>query len=76
VALRFYRLQKISEAPIDLEQGEAKPLKGPIEVATGGFAEEQQVSLSTLIEKLNDRFGTSFTQADQLFFDQVTETAI
>ncbi len=31
--------------------------------------------LSSLINKLNERFGTQFTPADQLFFDQVTETA-
>lgn len=76
VALRFYRLQKISEGAIDLEQGEAEPLKGPTEVATGGSGEDEQVTLSRLIDRLNDRFGTTFTQADQLFFDQVAETAI
>ena len=75
VALRFYRLQKISEAKIDLEQGEADPLKGPTEVGTGGFSEEQEVYLSSLIDQLNERFGTEFTQADQLFFDQVAEAA-
>ena len=32
--------------------------------------------LSQLIDKLNDRFGTDFKPADQLFFDQVTEAAI
>jgi type I restriction enzyme R subunit len=74
VALRFYRLQKISEGSIDLEQGEGEPLKGPTEVGTG-FAEDKEVALSTLVDKLNDRFGTDFTQADQLFFDQVAEAA-
>jgi type I restriction enzyme R subunit len=34
------------------------------------------VQLSTLVNKLNERFGTEFTLADQLFFDQVIETAI
>jgi type I restriction enzyme R subunit len=28
-----------------------------------------------LVERLNERFGTEFTPADQLFFDQVCETA-
>lgn len=67
--------QKISEGKIDLEQGEAEPLKGPTEVGTGGFSEEQEVYLSSLIDQLNERFGTEFTQADQLFFDQVAEAA-
>lgn len=75
VALRFYRLQKMSEGKIDLEAGEAEPLKGPTEVGTGGFAEDQAIFLSSLIDQLNERFGTEFTQADQLFFDQVAEAA-
>ena len=29
-----------------------------------------------LVNKLNERFGTEFTLADQLFFDQVIETAM
>jgi type I restriction enzyme R subunit len=37
VALKFYRLQKISEGGIDLSRGEAEPLKGPTEVGTGRF---------------------------------------
>lgn len=75
VALRFYRLQKISEGGINLEQGEADPLKGPTEVGTRGEL-DKDVSLSQLVNKLNDRFGTDFTQADQLFFDQVAEAAV
>jgi type I restriction enzyme, R subunit len=36
----------------------------------------EYVTLSILIDKLNERFGTDFKLADQLFFDQVAETAI
>jgi type I restriction enzyme R subunit len=75
VALRFYRLQKISEGSIDLEEGEAKPLKGPTDVGTRR-GEDKEVLLSSLVDKLNDRFGTDFKQADQLFFDQVAESAV
>ncbi|MCZ7674619.1 MAG: hypothetical protein M5U35_00200 [Roseovarius sp.] len=74
VALKFYRLQKISEGAIDLKAGEPDPLKGPTEVGTG-TSHGDDVSLSSLINMLNERFGTQFTPADQLFFDQVTETA-
>jgi type I restriction enzyme, R subunit len=74
VALRFYRLQKISEGSIDLGQEEAEPLKGPTEVGTRG-ADDRRILLSRLVDKLNDRFGTDFKQADQLFFDQVAESA-
>jgi type I restriction enzyme R subunit len=75
VALRFYRLQKISEGRIDLAGGDSDPLKGPTEVGTG-FYEAKTVGLSQLIDKLNERFGTDFKPADQLFFDQVTEAAL
>lgn len=75
VALRFYRLQKISEGSIDLNQGEAEPLKGPTEVGTRR-ADDKEVPLSQLVDKLNERFGTDFKQADQLFFDQVAEAAM
>src|SRR5689334_18615689 len=34
-----------------------------------------QVALSSLIDKLNERFGTAFTEADQLFFDQIRASA-
>ena len=54
--------------------GATDPLKGPTGVGSGK-AHDEAVALSTLIEKLNERFGTEFTAADQLFFDQVTETA-
>jgi type I restriction enzyme R subunit len=74
VQLRFYRLQKISEGSIDLSAGEAYDLRGPTEVGTGRADED--VQLSTLVEQLNERFGTEFTLADQLFFEQVRETAV
>ena len=75
VELKYYRLQKISEGSIDLEAGEAEQLYGATEVGTGS-SKEEEVQLSTLVNKLNDRFGTEFTLADQLFFDQVIETAM
>ncbi len=74
VQLRYYRLQKISEGGILLREGEARPLYGPTEVGTG--EPDEEVLLSTLVEQLNERFGTDFGPADQLFFDQVRETAI
>lgn len=74
VALQYYRLQKMSEGAIDLADGEAEPLKGPTEVGTA-TAKEDQVSLSSLIDRLNERFGTEFTEADKLFFEQVVQAA-
>jgi len=75
VKLKYYRLQKISEGSISLQTGEAKPLKGPTDVGTGE-SHGEYVELSQLIDLLNDRFGTDFKPADQLFFDQIKEEAV
>jgi type I restriction enzyme, R subunit len=74
VILDYYRLQKISEGSISLKEGYARPLDGPTEVGTG-MVHEGPVALSRLIDIINQRFGTNFNQADQLFFDQIVETA-
>lgn len=74
VALRFFRLQQMTEGSIYLGQGETVPLKGPTDVGTG-LVRDKAVALSTLIEKLNERFGTNFTPADELFFDQIRASA-
>ena len=74
VALRFFRLQQMSEGSIDLSEGDADPLKGPTDVGTARTKDEKE-ALSSLIERLNERFGTAFTEADQLFFDQIRASA-
>lgn len=75
VRLEYYRLQKISEGSISLNEGQSNRLDGPSEVGSGVLREEA-VPLSRLIDVVNDRFGTDFNQADQLFFDQIIEAAI
>ena len=55
--------------------GEARPLYGPAEVGSG-LDRSQLVLLSQLIDIVNERFGTDFNQADQLFFDQIVEAAM
>lgn len=74
VELDYYRLQKISEGSISLNEGYAKPLDGPREVGSG-LVREEQVSLSRLIDIINERFGGELNEADQLFFDQIAEAA-
>jgi type I restriction enzyme R subunit len=74
VELAYYRLQKISEGSISLNEGYAKPLDGPREVGTG-MVREEHVALSRLIDVLNERFGGELNEADQLFFDQIAEAA-
>ena len=73
--LEYYRLQKISEGTISLRDGEPQPLDGPTEVGSG-LVRPQPVPLSQLIDIVNERFGTDFNQADQIFFDQIVEAAV
>jgi len=75
VRLEYYRLQKISEGSISLSGGYARPLDGPTEVGSG-LVREEPIALSRLVDLLNERFGTDFNQADQLFFDQLMEVAV
>jgi type I restriction enzyme, R subunit len=75
VRLEYYRLQKISEGSVSLQDGEARPLDGPREVGSG-LARDEAVPLSQLIDLVNERFGTDFDQGDQLFFDQIVAAAV
>lgn len=72
VSLEYYRLQKIAENNIVMEDQSVYELEG------GGSAgirlsKEDQVALSEIIEVLNKRFSTEFDTADKLFFDQIEE---
>ena len=75
VRLAYYRLQKVSEGSISLSGGTPDPLDGPRAVGSGR-ARDGEVPLSRLIDVVNERFGTDFTDADQLFFDQIIEAAM
>jgi type I restriction enzyme R subunit len=69
VALKYYRLDRISAGDIQLSLAENVPLRAPFDVGTRK-AKDVEASLSEIIDVLNERFGTEFTQADQLLFDQ------
>jgi len=72
--LAYYRLQKIHEGAIALKVAEGGVVYGPTDVGTGQIRDER-AKLSEIIDVLNDRFGTEFKQADQLFFDQLKAQA-
>lgn len=74
VVLHFHRLQKMSEGAIDLDKGESKELKGSTDVGTGKPKATENVS--EMITEINEAFGTDFTVADQLFFEQIIEEAL
>ncbi|MBE0520727.1 MAG: type I restriction endonuclease subunit R [Candidatus Methanoperedenaceae archaeon] len=73
VALEYYKLQKISEGAIQLKAG--GEVDGPTSVGTG-ISHEEKIELSQLIDILNERLGTDFKPADQLFFDSICEDAV
>ena len=75
VTLEYYRLQKISDGSIKLEPSKAESISGPTSVGTG-IARKEEIELSRLIDILNERFGTEFKPADQLFFDSIREDAV
>ena len=70
VSLEYYRLQKINESSIALEPLGEYGLDGKME---GGIrvTKEEKAALSEIIGILNKKFGTDFTEADKLFFDQI-----
>jgi type I restriction enzyme R subunit len=74
VALKYYRLQKLSEGQVMLSLAEQVPLRAPTDVGTRK-AKDVEAHLSAIIDVLNERFGTEFTTADQLLFDQFIEDA-
>lgn len=67
VALQYYRVQKIFEGSIALE--ESQPLANALH-AGKSKTEEEKLPLSELVDKLNDKFGTDFTKEDMLVVEQ------
>jgi type I restriction enzyme R subunit len=75
VGLQYYRLQRVFSGAIELREGEGEyGVKSPTDVGTGK-AKEEKAPLSEIIEALNSRFGTNFTDEDRLFFEQIREKA-
>ena len=74
--LAYYRLQRVSSGAISLgEEGSEEFVVSPTEVGTGN-PEEDLAPLSEIIKRLNERFGTEFTDEDRFFFEQVKERAV
>lgn len=74
VELQYYRLERVYSGAIQLNDGEPQAIKSPIDVGTGK-AKDENASLSEIIDILNERFGTQFTEEDRLFFQQIKEKA-
>jgi type I restriction enzyme R subunit len=74
VSLQYYRLQRTYTGEITLREGEPEGVKSPTDVGTGR-SKEEKAPLSEIIQVLNERFGTEFTEEDRLFFEQIREKA-
>ncbi len=74
VSLEYYRLERVSSGTIFREEPEAYVVS-PTAVGTGN-PEEEKAPLSEIIERLNERFSTDFTDEDRLFFEQIKERAL
>ena len=70
VNMDTYRIQQISSGSIELEKGtgELKPAEG---LGTGKGAGDEKEFLSRIIEEVNERFGTDFTEGDKVFFAEL-----
>ncbi|MDD4061465.1 MAG: type I restriction endonuclease [Kiritimatiellae bacterium] len=75
VGLQFYRIQKTFSDDIKIKEGDPVGVKSPTDVGTGK-AKDAIVPLSEIIQALNDRFGTSFSEEDRIFFEQIREKAV
>lgn len=70
VALEYYRNQKTFDGSISLAR------EGEVELSPTSFGksvskEEEKSTLSSIIDKLNKKFGTNFTDADRLSYEQI-----
>ena len=74
VALSYYRIERCFSGVIDLNTGDKIDVKSPTDVGTKK-EKDKEVSLSSVIEVLNQRFHTDFKEEDRLFFEQIKEKA-
>lgn len=75
VALEYYRNTKTFEGNISLNKNGTFELE-PQRFGKAMGKEEEKEKLSNIIDKINDRFGTEFTDTDKLSIDQIKEDMI
>lgn len=64
VRLTHYRLQKLGEQRLDLASGDIVKLAPISETGTGKAVDDEQRKLSEIVERMNDLFSGSLTEAD------------
>lgn len=75
VALEYYKNTKTFEGSISLNE-EGVVYLDPQNFGKGAAQEEEKERLSNIIDKINDRFGTNFTDTDKLSIEQIKEDMI
>lgn len=76
VALEYYRNQKVFEGSIALELQGKVNIDPPKHAGGGTPPEEEKERLSSIIDRMNERFGTEFDPQDKLSRDQLVEDMI
>lgn len=70
--LSAFKLQKGEEGSASLTAGETKTLDPITEFGANPYTEEEERSLSEIIDSFNERHGTQFSREDFLRFERVT----
>jgi len=73
IALEYYTTKKTFEGSISLTPDDGNVPITPVMFAGTGAKEDKKEYLSSIIDRLNERFGTNFTKADQLSVEQIKE---
>lgn len=73
--LTHIRTQMSGEHDLALSEGDGVGVPGMAGGGSGAQTVKDKVRLSTLIDLLNDRFGTEFTEIDQVLWDQQVAAA-
>jgi type I restriction enzyme R subunit len=74
VELTHLRTEKRESGSASIDQGDGE-VKAIFD-GKGRQHESEEAPLSTIVDALNDRFGTTFSDADQLLFDQYVESCV
>lgn len=76
VALEYYRINQASEGELELEKNKPGVVSGASEAGLRKKKDEEKSPLSEIINTINDRFGTEFSETDRLFFEQIVEDCV
>ena len=71
--MEFYKLSKTFDGDLSFQKDDESMPVPPVNPPGSKKKDEEKEALSVIIERLNARFGTDFTKADQLTIEQIKE---